>query len=729
MRQQETPAGPGRFRRVGGLLLLLFSAFSIISLFSFHPGDIPLFSSMPNDPTLNKAGKIGAYLSGYALYFPLGLCAWLVPVLTASWGLDSLREGTSGRLAGRLGGALLILFSASWGVSLTEIDTSRGYFFRGGIVGEITQEVLGPFFGEWGSFIFALSLFALGVSLTGGFLFLPALVRLAGSVLSFFRLLWRGLNRLFRARPKMVRAGEPSIGERSVSAAPRRERVLTKPKKVPGETAGKPLPGKEGAFQLPPLSLLSEPTYQTGREEDLAARSRKLEETLSQFGVSGKVTQVTQGPVVSTFEFEPAPGVRVSQITHLSDDISLALKAAQIRILAPIPGKSVVGVEIPNLHPRYVYLREVLGSPAFSGSKSKLGIALGKDVFGEPLVIDLEPMPHILIAGTTGSGKTVCINAIILSLVFRLRPDEVKFLMIDPKMVELSPYGGIPHLVAPVVTGAKRASGALKWVVGEMDARYRVLASVGVRDIDGFNHLKANTQDIEEQIVMSHGRMPSIVVIIDELADLMAVSQKSVEDAIIRLAQLSRAVGIHLVIVTQRPSVDVITGVIKANLPYRASFQVSSRTDSRTVLDMNGAERLLGNGDMLFLPPGKGKSERAHGSLVLDKDVKQVVSFLKSQQGPSYKELSLEKEKKGPQLDAGGEWEEDDELFDEAVKIVRLAGRASTSMLQRRLSIGYARSARLLDKMEALGIIGSSRGTKPREIVSEDEKTKGQNAK
>ncbi len=729
--RQEKPEEPSRFSQVSGILLLLFSAFSIVSLFSFHPGDIPLFSSMPNDPALNKAGRIGAYLSGYVLFFPLGLSAWLVPILTTFWGLDKLRRKSPGRIAGRLAGVALVLFSVSWGVSLTDVDTSWGYFFRGGIVGEITQELLGPFFGEWGSLIFVFSLFALGVSLTVGFHFFSAIGRFTEWFFSFFRLLWRAFlsipARLSFARPKRVKtAREPRIAEKVTAAAPRKAGIFTKLRRQPKKVSSKPLPEKKGDFQLPPLSLLSEPPPHSGREEDLAARSRKLEETLGQFGVKGNVTQVTQGPIVSTFEFEPAPGIRVSQITNLADDISLALKAAQVRLLAPIPGKSVVGVEVPNLHPKYVYLREVLGSSAFSGTKLKLGVALGKDVFGKPLAIDLEPMPHILIAGTTGSGKTVCINAIILSLIYRLRPDEVKFLMIDPKMVELSPYNGMPHLVAPVVTGAKKASGALKWVVSEMDARYRVLASTGVRDIGSFNRLeKANIQDIKEQIVMSRGRMPSIVVIIDELADLMAVSQKTAEDAITRLAQLSRAVGIHLVIATQRPSVDVITGVIKANLPYRISFQVSSRTDSRTVLDMNGAERLLGNGDMLFLPPGKGTSERSHGSLVVDSDVKETVSFLKKQRAPAYSELSLEKEKTESNVDIGGEWEGDDELFNEAVKIIRLAGRASTSMLQRRLSIGYARAARLLDKMEELGIIGSSRGTKPREVIEDNEKIKG----
>jgi S-DNA-T family DNA segregation ATPase FtsK/SpoIIIE len=460
---------------------------------------------------------------------------------------------------------------------------------------------------------------------------------------------------------------------------------------------------RENIFQLPPLSFLNLPHQAEAGVEDVNKNSGLLEKALREFGVETKVVQVNEGPVITSYELELAPGVKVSSITSLADDISLALKTPSVRIIAPIPGKAVVGIEIANRHPRFVSLREILSSGDFQEASSKLTLALGKDVRGNALLSNLAEMPHLLIAGTTGSGKTVCINSLIVSLLYRATPEEVKFLMIDPKRVELVSFNGIPHLISPVVTETKKAATALKWLIEEMEGRYKLLALAGARNIDRYNKIRESPEPL-----------PYIVVIIDELADLMAVARVTVEEAISRLAQLSRAVGIHLILATQRPSVDVITGVIKANFPYRISFQVSSKVDSRTVLDMNGAERLLGKGDMLFLPAGRSKPIRSQGCLVSDQGIEKVVTFLKSQGEPDYQEEVLKK----TEQDSYSQSREADELFERAVQVILDSGQASASTLQRRFRIGYNRAARLIDRMEAEGIVGPPQGSKPRQILT-----------
>ncbi|HPN66393.1 MAG TPA: DNA translocase FtsK, partial [Candidatus Omnitrophota bacterium] len=396
----------------------------------------------------------------------------------------------------------------------------------------------------------------------------------------------------------------------------------------------------------------------------------------------------------------------------LSDDIALAMKAQSVRIVAPIPGKARVGVEVPNSSSALVYLKEILQSSEFQNAKSKLTLALGKDIAGVPVIADLSTMPHMLIAGTTGAGKTVCVNAIISSMLFNASPDEVKFLMVDPKMVELAMFNGLPHLLCPVVTDHKKVSGALNWVVNEMESRYRLFARLAVRNIEYF-HEKKNKGDFKDQEDVPEV-LPYIVVIIDELADLMIVAAQEVENAITRLSQLSRAVGIHIILATQRPSVDVVTGVIKANIPARISFKVASKVDSRTVLDMNGADKLLGKGDMLFMKPGDAKPTRAQACLVKDSEIERVIKFIKEQRSAEYdEEILKEQEKKGH----GGKTYEKDDMYEEAVKMVLDTKQASVSMLQRRLGLGYTRSARLVDTMEAEGIVGPYNGSKPREIL------------
>jgi len=485
--------------------------------------------------------------------------------------------------------------------------------------------------------------------------------------------------------------------------------------KSPGKVTSTPISRQtrqDGNYQLPQVTLLhkSFKVKNPRLNKDLADNVKTLEETLGSFGVKVKVTQVTQGPAITRYEAQPAPGVKVSKITNLADDIALSLASANVRIEAPIPGKSVVGIEVPNKEVAMVHFREVLETTEFQGVTSKLALCLGKDITGTPIIADLTKMPHLLIAGATGSGKSVCINTLIHSILFKARPDEVKFLLVDPKMVELANYNGIPHLIAPVVTDPRKAAGALKWIVTEMETRYELFAGAGVRDIIRYNFLRSQEKNGE------HPALPYVVVIIDELADLMMVAPGEVEDAICRLAQMARAAGIHLIVATQRPSVDVITGLIKANIPSRIAFAVSSQTDSRTILDMNGAEKLLGRGDMLYYPMGASKPLRVQGCYLGDKEVENVVSFLQNQAKPEYQEI--------PNMEVGSTKKEEmeDEYFYEAAELFIESNMASVSLLQRRLRIGYTRAARLMDFLEEKGVVGGYEGSKPREVLM----TKGQ---
>jgi S-DNA-T family DNA segregation ATPase FtsK/SpoIIIE len=460
-------------------------------------------------------------------------------------------------------------------------------------------------------------------------------------------------------------------------------------------------------YQLPSLLLLHKSLKVNNQRlnKDLADNVKKLEDTLASFGVKIKVTHVTQGPVITRYEAQPASGVKVSKITNLADDIALGLAATNVRIEAPVPGKSVVGIEVPNRVVNTVQFREVIETPEFQNSSSKITMALGKDITGSTVIADLTKMPHMLIAGATGSGKSVCINTIIHSILFMARPDEVKLLLVDPKMVELANYNGIPHLIAPVVTDPKKAAGALKWIVTEMETRYELFAAAGVRDIVRYNYLR--TQDKQTEFAV----LPYVVVIIDELADLMMVAPGEVEDAICRIAQMARAAGIHLIVATQRPSVDVITGLIKANIPSRIAFAVSSQTDSRTILDLNGAEKLLGRGDMLYYPMGAGKPIRVQGCYLADKEMENVIKFLQDQARPEYQEL--------PNIEfASNKVEEElDDLFYQAAQLFIENSNASVSLLQRRLRIGYTRAARLMDLLEEKGVVGGYEGSKPREVL------------
>ena len=515
----------------------------------------------------------------------------------------------------------------------------------------------------------------------------------------------------------------------------------------------------EGAdFTLPPLSLLND-KEQEAEGPDLASLKMKaeiLEVKLNDFGVKGEIVDILPGPVITTFEYRPAPGVKISKIVNLTDDIALALSALSIRINAPIPGKDVVGVEIPNDTREMVLLKEMLSSEAFGAPTSKLTVGLGKDILGHPVAATMDRMPHLLIAGATGTGKSVGLNSMIISLLYKAKPDEVKFIMVDPKRIELSVYDGIPHLISPVVTDMKKATNALFWAVREMERRYELLAQNGVRNLGQYNTLvDAQCQKMEEGNPLADAtpsqsmpeqafsevdaasnepvnnsfdingedtpnaaepleKLPYIVVIVDEFADLMMVASKDVESALIRLAQMARAAGIHLILATQRPSVDVLTGIIKANFPTRLSFQVSSRTDSRTILDTNGAERLLGNGDMLFLPPGTGRLQRIQGAYISEDEIAKITTFLKNQQTPQYVEDVTEQVSDEGAVD---EEEAYDEKYDQAVALITRTRQASISSVQRHLRIGYNRAARIIETMEREGIVGPQDGSKPREVL------------
>ncbi len=474
-------------------------------------------------------------------------------------------------------------------------------------------------------------------------------------------------------------------------------------------------------YEFPPITLLSEGNKKgiKGSKKVLADTASKLQKTLYSFGVSAKVENVSVGPAITRYELKPAEGVRVSKIANLADDIALNLAAKTIRIEAPIPGKQAVGIEVPNEESEMVHIREILETDAFTNSKSKLAFALGKDVSGEAVVADIAKMPHVMIAGATGSGKSVCINTLISSIIYKAKPSEVKLVMVDPKIVELSVYNGIPHLLIPVVTDPKKAAGALAWAVQEMENRYTMFASKGVRDLKGYNEAVEQKGEL--------GKLPHIVIIIDELADLMMVAKGDVEDAICRLAQKARAAGMHLVIATQRPSVDVITGLIKANIPSRIAFAVSSQVDSRTILDQVGAEKLLGKGDMLFFPTGSPKPTRIQGSFISDKEVEKIVNFVKANGEASYNEDIIESIEKANSTDKEiGEGSLDDDetdpLLAEAIEVVIETGQASTSFIQRKFKVGYARAGRIIDQMEERGVISGYQGSKPREVLMSKER-------
>ncbi|MDD3726072.1 MAG: DNA translocase FtsK, partial [Candidatus Ratteibacteria bacterium] len=493
--------------------------------------------------------------------------------------------------------------------------------------------------------------------------------------------------------------------DRQSEVKPEEKEKVSSPIKTPSR------PIKIGDYKLPPLDLLkAETPTQQETEEDLEGYAQVIEETLLEFGIEGEVVEISQGPRVTMYEVQLAPGIPIQKVHNIQDNIAMNLKTTSIRVVAPLPNKSTVGIEVPNREITIVSLREIFSSKDFQKSSSKLTIAIGKNIMGKPVVTDMKILPHILIAGATGSGKTVCINSLVTSILFKASPDEVKFIMIDPKMVELTCYNGLPHLLCPVVVDIKNAVNTLKWLIGEMSRRYKLFSDHRVKNIDGYNNLV----DVE--------KIPYIVVVIDELADLMMIARNEIENSIIRLAQLSRAAGIHLILATQRPSVNVITGVIKANLPCRISFQVTSKFDSRTILDRIGAEKLLGRGDLLFIPPGSSSLMRIQGCFISDEEIERVCSFIKEQKSPDYKMEIVEGSQgeeifgETPYVTLSGESDEES-LYQEAKRIVLTTKIASISMLQRRMKVGFNKAARFIERMEEEGIVGPYREGKPRRVI------------
>jgi S-DNA-T family DNA segregation ATPase FtsK/SpoIIIE len=714
-----------RLNEIKATILFALGILILISLVSFTPDDLALYTSHPNSPPANLIRGFGAHLSGFLLFF-IGWSSWLVPLFVLFWSIRLFKQKAIDFRFVRVFGLVVLILATSSLLAMFGNGVNAGaQFSHGGLFGYVFSKLVITYFGRFGAYIIFLTLVALSLALVFDILvsaFFAKIIQRLDSLI--IKPLFRSKKVVFTLRKKPAfKLGEaksdlavkPDLSK--PESKPRISVVKPRIQEVSREPAlAKTKPAKQGAvaarregvreYRKPPLDLLSSPPPLAERKikEDLAGSARILEDTLADFNISVKVTNIERGPVITRYELEPAPGVKLNRIVSLSDDIALAMKAQSARIVAPIPGKGRVGVEIPNTQSSWVYLKEVLSASEFQDSPSLLTLALGKDIAGKSVVADLGQMPHLLIAGTTGSGKTVCVNCLILSILFRAEPDEVKFLMVDPKMVELAPFNNLPHLLCPVVTEAKKTAVALNWVVNEMEERYQLFARAGKRNIEAYNQSKE--------------KIPYIIVIIDELADLMATVPDQVEGAITRLAQLSRAVGIHLVLVTQRPSVDVVTGVIKANFPARISFKVSSKVDSRTVLDTNGADKLLGQGDMLILLPGESKLIRAQGSLVSDREIEQVVEFIKSETPqPIYDEEILAEQQRATLLSS-----QKDELYDEAVCLVMETGQASVSILQRRLRLGYTRAARIIDTMEQEGLIGPFEGSKPRHILIDREK-------
>jgi len=754
---QRVPLSPKIIRMIretGLYALAAVAVYLLISLWTYNPSDRSWSHSGFGSGVANAGGRAGAWISD--IFFNLfGYVAYLFPVLAlvAAWRMFMSRSDPNPsdirhKVLAWSGFGLTILGACG----LASLHFARAAadlpFKSGGAVGQVFGGGLEAIFSFVGATIFLLTLFLSGVTLFTGLSWLRVMDLVGEWSLEFADRARYWISSLVDyvvgLRAKRVRretvAVEKKILERHTP--PRIEPVIKQPPKSERVEREKQVPlfvNLSASGELPPLALLDPPDEQkvSFSDQTIQAMSALLVKKLHDFNIEVRVEAVHPGPVITRFEIDPAPGVKASQITNLAKDLARALSVVSLRVVENIPGKSVVGIEIPNEQREIVRLSEGVSSKVYEDIASPLALVLGKDIAGNPVITDLGKMPHLLIAGTTGSGKSVCINALILSLVYKSTPEEVRMIMVDPKMLELAVYEGIPHLLAPVVTDMKQAANALRWGIAEMERRYRLMATLGVRNIAGYNHKvveaeKAGTpildplaEPVDGAEPAKLGSLPYIVIVIDELADLMMVVGKKVEELIARLAQKARAAGIHLILATQRPSVDVITGLIKANIPTRIAFQVSARVDSRTILDQMGAEQLLGQGDMLFLQPGTGVPTRVHGAFVADNEVHKVVSFLKKNGKPNYDEsiLNGDVDSSGSETGSfGGEpgigGGEDDPLYDEALKIVTESRRASISGVQRRLRIGYNRAARLIEEMEKTGVVGPLQPNGSREVLA-----------
>jgi S-DNA-T family DNA segregation ATPase FtsK/SpoIIIE len=772
-----------RLSELIGVVLFAFALLWIFSLASYSTSDpVWFFNTGGDGPPENFAGRIGAFMAELAFQL-VGYSAYLIPIVLIVMGWHYFWCKAMDARYTKAAGAVLLFGCVSSLVALLfgTIELEGNDFRSGGYLGEFLGGILLDYLNMTGSIILILTVLFLAVFLATQFSFgrlfgaIGEMIRDRWAVAMGSLREWREERRRDRqrqevlkkhlekapvdakdAREKIVAAArvakkEPAIRRpdgdqqdttpkpsraaavmgaaaaalKAASARPTPPPAIKRP--APPIEPPLPLPEPEkapierrkGAYALPPLALLDAPKAQRKIDErELMEGARLLEEKCREFSVEGTVVQIHPGPVVTTYEFKPDAGVKYSKITGLADDLCLAMQAESV-LIDRIPGKSTVGIQIPNPNRELISMRELLEADIYKRSASKLTLAMGKTIHGEPYISDLATMPHLLIAGSTGTGKSVSVNAMLSSILFRATPDDVRFIMVDPKRLELGMYEEIPHLLTPVVVDPKLAANALRWAVREMEERYKTLAAVGVRNIEQYNrNIRAMQEENKGQPVIDEKgneirTLPFIVVLIDELADLMMVAGNEVEESICRLAQMARAVGIHLILATQRPSVDVITGLIKANLPARISFRVSSKIDSRTILDSNGAEQLLGKGDMLYLPPASSRHIRLHGPYISEQESARLASFLRKQGRPTYDISITEDEKK-----AGGDLEfEKDDLYDEAARIVVSSGQASISYLQRRLRIGFSRAARLVDMMEADGLVSPAAGGKAREVL------------
>lgn len=731
MSKKDTDGKNRRLKEITGVISLALAAFMFLCLFSYNPHDPSLTHYVASKVEVaNYGGLVGSYLSDGMLRI-FGMTSYLVSVLLVLFSFKLFHGGKFGMVFSPVFGFIGLVFaiSALLAAKYGTVSSPGVDFNAGGLLGKSSLKVLYFYLNQMGTDIVLVVILLISLMVTFD-VSLVALVRrlailLSSTLLRLKTFIVVGMGRL--RRKKAVTKHKKTGVSRNIPVIS--DEIGQKEEKKQNEQVSFEFLHSEGTFVLPSLDLLDKAEIRNTRmkKESLIMNSRILEKKLADFGVEGSVTEVKPGPVITMYELEPASGVKINKITNLSDDLALALKARSVRIVAPIPGKAAIGIEIPNYERESVCLRDVLDSEEFLESKYQLPIVLGKNIAGRPVITDLARMPHLLIAGTTGSGKSVSLNAMICSILFKTAPDEVKFIMIDPKRLELSGYEGIPHLLNPVVTNPKEASQVLKWTVDEMERRYAAIADVGVKSIERYNRLVEKEQiAIKKQMsglsspvsgektATVPEKLPYIIVVIDELADLMMVAQRNVETSLARLAQMARAAGIHLILATQRPSVDVITGIIKANFPTRISFKVSSKVDSRTILDQLGAEKLLGAGDMLFMPPGTSKLMRIHGAFVSDKEIIKIVDFIKRQGSPLYdKSISSY----SPEREGAKTGEEFDEKYDEAVELVTDLGQASISLVQRYMKIGYNRAARIVEKMEAEGVVGPSDGAKPRKVL------------
>lgn len=742
----------GLSREILGISLLTLGVLVFLSVWSYSVLDHSWLSSLTDQPssttgiTQNVVGVVGATIAA-GLAWLVGSAALAVPILILLQGIRSFQvETLQTKIRSQLGGLLLVLCLSALFQLYGQMPASD---VGGGAWGEWSGALLSPLFGEVGTTILLASVLLVSVLLIAPF----SVATACGNIPEALRSLRDRTPRLsfgwlaFPKRIRLPKANKPlkinrdlAIGESALSIS-RKEDFLSEPDFLeddvdlamsePDEV--QPVRRPKGVnrkvsegYNLPdPIALLEAPPASKSQQTDdiLESQSRVLTGAFQNFGIAGKVTEVHPGPVITMYEFEPGPGIKVARIVNLAHDLAMALKATRVRIVAPLPGKSTVGIEVPNPAREMVTFREVLTSDVYTRSRSKLTMALGKDIFGRPFVADLQTMPHLLVAGATGAGKSVGLNSMLLSLLFSAHPDEVKLLLIDPKVLELQVYDGIPHLLRPALTDPKSAARGLSWVLQEMERRYRLLAENGVRNIQGYNAKIAElenrmptptsqVEDPDQDDELTLERLPYIVVVIDEFADLMMVAPKEIEEKIARLAQMARASGIHLILATQRPSVDVVTGLIKANFPARIAFQVSSKTDSRTILDANGAEALLGLGDMLYLAPGTGRLVRLHGSYVSDEDVRRVVEYVKAQAGPDYSDDAPFRNVAELEDDV-----ERDEVYEQAREVVLTSGQASASLIQRRLRVGYPRAARMIEQMEEEGLVSAPGRDGRREIL------------